>query len=336
MNFNGLSTFNPLKCVDFIYHIKHCIVMSKFIVLLFSISSILLLNSCGGSGLGETATSGGLNIGIDETLEPIGDAEVDVFKVAYQNAQVMPLYKSEAEIIAALLSNQVSTALLTRQLTPEENKVLEERKIKPVVTPIATDALVLLINKNNPNANLSYKQLLQILSGEATDWKQLNNKQQGKINLVFDNAGSSIVNNVLKLTNTTKLPANSYAVKTNTEVIAYVAKNQNGLGITSLCWLGDDSNDSINQYYSDVNVLAIGKKDAIKDTIYYQPTQENLVAQNYPLQRPIMLINRESRAGLATGFAAFAASERGQRIVLSAGLFPHYMPTREIILKKGF
>lgn len=298
-------------------------------------SAILLFGSCSG-GLGETATSGGLNIGIDETLAPIGDAEVAVFEVAYQNSNIKPIYKSEAEIINELLNNRVSTAMLTRELTNEEAKVLDERKIRAVVTPIATDALVLLINKDNPNSQLSYQQLLQLLAGETTDWKQLNSKKQGKINLVFDNTGSSIISNVLKLTNTPKLPANSYAVKTNTEVISYVATNPNGIGITSLCWLGDDSNDSINLFYDQVKVVAIGKKDAVKDTIYYEPTQENLVTRNYPLQRPVMLVNREARAGLATGFAAFAASERGQRIVLSAGLFPHYMPTREIILKKGF
>lgn len=307
--------------------------LSSYSIAFFS--ATLLFGSCSGN-LGETATSGGLNIGIDETLAPIGDAEVAVFEVAYQNSNIKPIYKSEAEIINALLNNKVSTAMLTRELTDEETKVLDEKKIKAVVTPIATDALVLLINKDNPNSQLSYQQLLQLLAGETTDWKQLNSKKQGKINLVFDNTGSSIISNVLKLTSTPKLPANSYAVKTNTEVVSYVATNPNGIGITSLCWLGDDSNDSINLFYDQVKIVAIGKKDAVKDTIYYEPTQENLVTQNYPLQRPVMLVNREARAGLATGFAAFAASERGQRIVLRAGLFPHHMPTRQIILKKGF
>jgi phosphate transport system substrate-binding protein len=56
----------------------------------------------------------------------------------------------------------------------------------------------------------------------------------------------------------------------------------------------------------------------------------------YPLTREIYVINTEPRVGLATGFAAFLASERGQRIILKSGILPNTQPYRIIEVKDHF
>lgn len=298
--------------------------------------SVVLLGAC--NGLGDTPTSGGLRIGVDETLAPVGEAELEIFESTYDNAEIHASYQAEARVINDLLNNRISLALVSRELTAAEKNTLEQQKIRVASTPIATDALVLLTHRNNPYQELTYEQIQHILSGKITKWEQLGGgKKTGNINLVFDQAGSSTVSNVLQLSQIPQLPANAYAAGTNAKVAQYVAQNTNGLGITSLCWIGDDSNDSTDIFYDQTNVVAIGKRNAPADSMaYYLPSQENLLTQNYPLQRPVLLLNREGRAGIGTGFAAFAASERGQRIVLRAGLFPYHMPTRQVIIKKSF
>jgi phosphate transport system substrate-binding protein len=50
----------------------------------------------------------------------------------------------------------------------------------------------------------------------------------------------------------------------------------------------------------------------------------------YPLLRDVMIVSREARTGLASGFMAFMASDKGQRIVLKSGLVPATMPIRII------
>ncbi len=50
----------------------------------------------------------------------------------------------------------------------------------------------------------------------------------------------------------------------------------------------------------------------------------------YPLIRDVVMIGREARSGLASGFMAFVASDKGQRIVLKSGLVPATMPIRII------
>ena len=65
-----------------------------------------------------------------------------------------------------------------------------------------------------------------------------------------------------------------------------------------------------------------------RDSLYYQPYQAYLAGNEYPLLRDVVMISREARSGLATGFMAFVASDKGQRIVLKSGLVPATMPIR--------
>jgi phosphate transport system substrate-binding protein len=40
------------------------------------------------------------------------------------------------------------------------------------------------------------------------------------------------------------------------------------------------------------------------------------------------MINRQTRAGLVTGFVSFVAGEKGQRMILKSGLVPATIPSR--------
>jgi phosphate transport system substrate-binding protein len=50
--------------------------------------------------------------------------------------------------------------------------------------------------------------------------------------------------------------------------------------------------------------------------------------------REVYTINRETFTGLGSGFIAFVAGEKGQRIILRAGMVPATMPVRLIQVKK--
>jgi phosphate transport system substrate-binding protein len=108
-------------------------------------------------------------------------------------------------------------------------------------------------------------------------------------------------------------------------VVDYVSKNQNALGLIGLEWVSDRDDSTTNAFLDKIKVVALAG-----DSTHFQPYQAYLALKYYPLMRTISIINREGRTGLGTGFAAFFASERGQRIVLKAGLVPKTMPLRII------
>ena len=66
---------------------------------------------------------------------------------------------------------------------------------------------------------------------------------------------------------------------------------------------------------------------------YYQPLQAYLSLGFYPLTRDVMVASREARSGLGTVFIAWLTSDKGQRVVLKAGLLPATMPIRIVKIK---
>jgi phosphate transport system substrate-binding protein len=105
--------------------------------------------------------------------------------------------------------------------------------------------------------------------------------------------------------------------------VDYVSKNKNALGLIGVEWISDSDDSTTNTFLSKVKVVGVSG-----DSIHFQPYQAYMALKHYPLTRTITTINREGRTGLGTGFVAFFASERGQRIVLKAGLVPKTMPLR--------
>jgi phosphate transport system substrate-binding protein len=121
------------------------------------------------------------------------------------------------------------------------------------------------------------------------------------------------------------LPPNSFAVSSDSAVVDYVSMNVNAIGFIGSSWISDNDDSTTNKFLGTISVAGLSKGDE-----YYQPYQAYIAQGEYPLSRDVVVISREARAGLATGFIAFVAGDKGQRIVLKAGLVPGTMPLRII------
>ena len=65
-----------------------------------------------------------------------------------------------------------------------------------------------------------------------------------------------------------------------------------------------------------------------------QDRKNYIYSGEYPFCRDVYIINREGRTGLGTGFAAFVAGEKGQLIILKAGMVPATQPVRMVKITK--
>ena len=93
------------------------VILFSFIIALFSIGCA---STNEGGEVVDTPTSGEINIDVDETLQPIADAQVDVFQHQYPNAKINIRYRSEAECVKELYNDSCKLIFLGRQLTTEE------------------------------------------------------------------------------------------------------------------------------------------------------------------------------------------------------------------------
>lgn len=283
----------------------------------------------------DTPTTGKITIVADESLKPIVEAEVETFNALHKDAHISVIYLPEAEAISAMLNEDtIRMAIATRKLTKEERGFLmETTKIRAREEEMAGSGIALIANRSNPDSLITMDQIKELLAGKITTWKQMGGSSDNGIEIVFDNPNSGVLRQLKdSVAKVKELPKNCFAVNNNEAVVDYVAKNKNAMGLIGLEWISDSDDTTAGKFLGKVRVMEVAG-----DSAYFKPYQAYLALKYYPLMRTITAINREGRTGLATGFAAFFASERGQRIVLKAGLLPKTMPLRVIsVNQKSF
>lgn len=280
----------------------------------------------------DNPTSGQIKIAVDESLRPLLEAEVDTFVGTYHYASIEVLYTSEEDAMAALMKDSVRLAIITRKLTKEESAMFVQQQIVPHQIKIAKDGVALILHKDNPDSVLQFAQLQSIIEGKITQWKQLNPRSKlSGLEVVFDHPQSGIIRFLNdSIRHVDKMPQNFYAVNNNKSVIDYVSKKPSALGLIGVSWISDRDDSSTSQFLKTIRVARIGRTGKA-----VQPYQAYIADGQYPLRRDVFIISREARAGLGSGFTAFVAGEKGQRIVLKSGMVPATMPIRIVVINKN-
>jgi phosphate transport system substrate-binding protein len=272
----------------------------------------------------DSPTSGAIRIAVDESLRPLIDAEVYTFEALYKRADIESFYYPEAQAIDALMEDSVRLAVVTRKFTQEEKNYFKQLKITPVELDVAVSAVALIVHRDNYDTLISMDQITSLLQGKISRWSELGSKNKAGIEIVFDNPNSGLIRHLKdSVAHVKTLPATCFAAQTNTAVVDYVAKNRNALGLIGLEWISDKDDSTSNTFLSRIRVMSVAG-----DSTHFKPYQAYLALKYYPLSRRITILSREARSGLGSGFMAFVASEKGQRIILKAGLLPVTMPLR--------
>ncbi|MGZ4034368.1 MAG: PstS family phosphate ABC transporter substrate-binding protein [Bacteroidia bacterium] len=301
---------------------------NKIIVGIILLSVVLCrCSDVGPKDATDTPTSGSVNVVVDESFQQLFDTQIYTFQALYKNAKVNAKYLPEKEALERMINDSCKVVVMCRDLTAAEKKKFETANLFPISTKIAEDAIAILVNPENTDSTMTVEQLKSILLGNDSLWNQINSKSDlGKINVVFDNNGSAneryMQDTLLQGKTFSK---NVFAVKSNPEVIDYVSKHKNSIGILSVNWISDMDDPTTQNFLKKVNVLKIAKDNSSEGL---KPYQAYIKTKEYPFTRDVYMINRQTRAGLGMGFVSFVAGEKGQIMILKAGLIPAIAPVR--------
>lgn len=272
----------------------------------------------------ETILQGTTTILVDESVQPIVEDEVAVFESQY-SAKIKLINKPESEVINDLINDKAKIAILSRKLNAEEEKVFINKKLSPKITEFAVDAITLVANKSAKDTLINLQEVINLLQGKASKIK----------GLVFENPNSSTVNYMNNLAGVGKeAKKNVFSLQSNAEVLKYVSENDGMIGVVGLNLIVQPTS-KIQNLLKEVKVIAVRNvKFNNNNNSYYKPSQSNIGAGLYPLERKLYMLNYQGKEGLGMGFASYIAGEIGQRIILKSGLLPVRLPSRIIQLRK--
>ncbi len=183
--------------------------------------------------------------------------------------------------------------------------------------PVAWDALVAFVNKDNPVDNITFAQLHNVYLGKITNWKQLGGKD-APIELFIRRGKMSGVGRTLRelvFANYDQEFKATYVVKSSGPVEKGVLKNKNGFGVSGIS----------SAKKRDLKLLKLDGK---------APTYENIKNGSYALYRPLYLvIKRGNKTPLVRDFIKYAISREGQAIIRKQGTVP-YAEALHLVMKQ--
>jgi|ERR1043165_1691556 phosphate transport system substrate-binding protein len=292
--------------------------LRKWFPVILIATTAMLYRCSGNSGRPEptdTPTSGEVSIVVDESFQKLFDTQIYTFQSIYENAKVNVDYLPENEGLTRLINDSCKVVVMCRDLTPKERKSFEAKNLFPVSTKIAEDAIVLLVNPESPDTLMTIERVKDILLGKDSS-----------LRVVFDNPGSANARYMKDtLLGGRDFAANVFAVKSNPEVVQYVSEHKNALGILSVNWVSDMDDSLTTNTLKKVKMVAVARDNNSRG---YKAYQAYIKTKEYPFTRDVYMINRQTRAGLGMGFVSFVAGDKGQLMILKAGLIPAIAPVR--------
>ncbi len=281
------------------------------IFLILALVMSIFLNACQEEGPTDNQTSGSIKISVDETYKPVMEEQLKIFLARFPNAKIEASYKPEADCIKDYFEDSTRVIFITRELTKEENDFGISKQIVSRSMEMARDAIVFITSKNATQKDFKIVELRDILTG----------KSQSKYQIVFDNKNSSTVRYITdSLIPGQKISDNVFATNKSEDVIDYVSKNDNAIGVIGVSWVADHSDSTTESFLKQVNIAGIWP-DNDSVNAYVKPYQAYIGLKEYPCTRNFYFVSKETWQGLGTGFVNYLCRD-GQLVFKTAKMFP--------------
>ena len=278
--------------------------MKKIISLLaMALLVVAALTSCGEVQSGETTSttaetvSGTVSTDGSTSMEKVIGALGEAFQEENSNVTVTYNPTGSGTGITAVAEGRCDVGLSSRSLKDEE----KSQGLKETV--LAYDGIAVIVNPENPVADLDVETIAKIYTGEITNWKDVGGND-GEIVLIGREANSGTRDGFESITDTEDKCKYRQELTSTGDVIATVASNPNAIGYASVASVKDT-----------VKAITVGG---------VEPNEETIKDGSYVIQRPFVLVTKEgvTLSSAAQAFYDYALSESAKEIITGAGVVP--------------
>lgn len=167
--------------------------------------------------------------------------------------------------------------------------------------PVARDGIALIVNPLNKVTGLSTDQIRKIFNGTIVSWKEVGGDDR-PVRIVSREAGSGTRSSFEQIIGGINLAGNAIVQDSNGTIRETVANDENAVGYLSHGLLSEK-----------VKAVRVDGVDC---------TSEAIMAKQYKLVRPVLLLTRGPAAGAVKDFIDYVLSGEGQETIHKNGLLP--------------
>ena len=197
-----------------------------------------------------------------------------------------------------LAAGTAEIGMSSRKIKADERTLCRSKGIDINEIEIAWDMITVVVNKNNPIADLKKKQILQIFAGDIKDWSEVGGTP-GPISVYTRNTSSGTYKDFMTMAmKGREYGSNSQKMAGNEQIVSEVASNANGIGYIGYAYAGSKG----------IKIVSI-------DGAAPNPA----AVKSYVLARPTFLYTNGEPTGNVKAFIDFCRSPAGAAIITKGG-----------------
>ena len=263
-----------------------------FTMMLSAALALSMLTGCGGNAetAGSVATDGSTSM--EKVIGALGEAFQNDTGISFTYNPT-----GSGSGIKAVQEGRCDIGLSSRDLKAEE------KDAGLTGTVLAYDGIAVIVNPENPVADLSVETIAKIYTGEITNWSEVGGND-AEIVLIGREAGSGTRDGFESITDTEDACQYRQELTSTGDVITTVAQNPGAIGYASVASVKD-------------TVKAL-KVDGVA------PTEDTIKDGSYVVQRPFVLVTKTDAelSDAAQKFFDYITSAGANEIISAAGVVP--------------
>jgi len=284
----------------------------------------------------ETQTQGRITVkGSDGALK-LMRRESQAFMQLYPKSEIVVDGGGSKAGVAALNDGRARIAVMTRELTAQEDSIIRANGGQPKGYRIALDGMAVIVHRDNRVARLDINQLAGIFGGKITNWARVGGP---KLDIVPVYPGPNMGGYEFfrdRVLGGADFAAKSYPCSTTAQIVQLVKDHPSAVGLVTMSALYQSWDAWPPVREAGIRAVDIGFG---KERGFFTPNQKTVNDGDYPLTRPVNLFVNETvektfdqgMSSLAHGFISYVSSVEGQKLVAQQGLVPATMP---VVIKK--
>ena len=294
--------------------------MKRILSLLLAATLCVAMTACGGSTTSEASSSapasseaasseasssseataeltGTVNTNGSTSMEDVMGTLIEAFREVQPGITVNYTGSGSGAGITGAQEGTCDIGLASRDLKEDETGVTQ--------ITLAKDGIAIIVNPENPVADLTLEQIAQLATGEITNWADVGGND-GQVVFMGREAGSGTRDGFESITGTEDACQYQNEYTSTGEVIAGVAANPNAIGYASLSAVEGDET---------VKAITVGG---------VAPSEETVLDGTYAIQRNFNFIINESTplSDAAQAFVDWATSTDASELIAGAGAVP--------------
>jgi phosphate transport system substrate-binding protein len=254
-----------------------------------------------------------------DTLVNLALAWAEEYQLEHPDIQISVSGGGTGTGITALINGTVDIANASRAIKEEEIADANTEGIDPYEIVVASDAIAVIVNPENPVDQLTLEQVSQIYQGLITNWKEVGGEDRPIVCLSREtNSGTHVyfLETVVRLgdsENSALFSVETLLLPSSEGIIAEVSDNPNAIGYDGLGYVTEN-----------VKVLALENGAG-----YILPSTETVNDNSYPIARQLYMYTNGEPQGVLKNYIDWILSDAAQEFILDLGFIPYQQDKSE-------